>query len=74
MAKNIIADSKRRLKATNLGRLQTLQREQTRWRRRATFAGNRLAGIAAEIEAIAEALAKQTVESEWTGNTKGGAQ
>jgi len=40
--------------------------------RRATFAANRLAVIAAKIEWIAETLAQASAETEWTG--QGGAK
>ena len=60
-----LARTSRRVRGqTTLGRLEALQAEKTRWLRRATFARNKLAGIRAEIEAIATDCAESKFEAE----------
>lgn len=66
-----IRDSQKRLKASSLGRLQALQVEQTRWRRRQTFAQNKLADIAAKIEEMAEGFAIKNAPAEMAGDGEG---
>jgi len=69
-ASRLIRDSKRRLAKTNLGKLHALQAERQRWERKQTIAGNKLRGVRRQIEALAETMAKATVETEWTGGAK----
>ena len=60
-----LARTSRRVRGqTTLGRLEALQAEKTRWLRRATFARNKLAGIRAEIEAIATDCAESKFDAE----------
>lgn len=60
----LVRATKRARHKTTLGQLETLQREQTRWLRRATFARNKLASIRASIEAIAVLAAQEKFDGE----------
>lgn len=70
-ARAMVRDSKRRMKGTNLGKLQALQAERQRWERKQTIAGNKLREVRRAIETLAEDMARKTVETEWEGKTNG---
>lgn len=70
VTRRLVRDSKRRLSKTNLGKLQALQSERERWERKQTIATNKLRAVRRQIEALAEVMARATMETEWTGGAK----
>lgn len=66
-SKSFITDSRRRESATSNGKLTALQAERTRWQRKATIAGNKLADVNRRLDKLAEEMARKLHETEWTG-------
>lgn len=69
-AARMVRDSRRRMKATNLGKLQALQSERERWERKQTIATNKLRAVRRQIERLAEEMARATHGQEWENTSK----
>lgn len=65
-SRDIIRESKRRLAKTNLGKLEKLFAERSRWMRKQTIATNKLARVQRSIDALAAEMARKTYEDEFT--------
>lgn len=62
--KSMIRATRRVRNKTTLGRLENLQRELRNWKRRATFARNKVDALHGQVLALAQRLAEEKFNSE----------